>query len=194
MSGATLWRLGITGHRRLAAEAVPALAATLRGVFAAFPEPGLLLTSLAEGADRLAAEAARAEGWRLHAVLPFAEAEYERDFAEPVTPGLSAAACLAGFRALLAASHEVTRLGHPGAPDRDAGYAAASRRVVEAAALLLAVWDGAPGRGAGGTADTVGIALGLGRPVLHLPADGAPPRLLGAGAVWPWLARFSCGA
>jgi hypothetical protein len=40
-------------------------------------------------------------------------------------------------------------------PTREAAYEQAGRRVVEASDVLLALWDGAPSRGQGGTAEIV---------------------------------------
>ena len=58
------------------------------------PEPGastpavsaanfVVISSLAEGADRMLAEAGLAAGFALEAVLPFSRAEYSRDFETP---------------------------------------------------------------------------------------------------------------
>ena len=35
--------------------------------------------------------------------------------------------------------------------------------------MLLALWDGEPSRGRGGTAEIVGVARQLGRTVIHIP-------------------------
>jgi hypothetical protein len=45
-------------------------------------------------------------------------------------------------------------------------YMAAGFRIVDTAELLLAVWDGQPARGLGGTADVVGYAHAKGTPVV----------------------------
>jgi hypothetical protein len=55
----------------------------------------------------------------------------------------------------------------------------AGRATVAHCDLLIAVWDGLPSRGRGGTAETVDVALVKGTPVLHLPiAADAPATLL----------------
>jgi hypothetical protein len=166
--------LAITGTRDLADGPRTRLRPRLHAIFAVLP-PATLFTPLAEGADRLAAQVARAAGWRIAAVLPFAQAEYEQDFAAPVTPGTTPAQCLAEFRALLAAAAEVTVLDHPRQPDPRPGYEAAGRAVVERADLLLAIWDGQRGDRRGGTAETMRHAATIGRPILWLPSDGTQP-------------------
>src|SRR5262245_40641566 len=97
-------RVGVTGHRwgtSLEAGAIPRIEAQLRAVlgrcgriaetlrrdhaevFAAETPRLVALSSLAEGGDRLFAKEALAAGWRLESVLPFARAEYEKDFESP---------------------------------------------------------------------------------------------------------------
>lgn len=166
--------LAITGARLLPDEARAGLQLRLRAIVAALP-PATLFTPLAEGADRLAAQVALAQGWRIAAVLPFAQADYEQDFAAPVTPGATPAQCLAEFRALLAAASEVTVLDHARHPDPRPGYEAAGRAVVELADLLIAIWDGERGNRRGGTAETMRHAATIGRPILWLPSDGTRP-------------------
>ena len=67
--------LGITGHRLIPAELHPMLAAQLDALFGGFARPGVLLSPLAEGADRLPAHRALAGGRTLEAVLPFPRRE-----------------------------------------------------------------------------------------------------------------------
>ena len=77
--------VGITGHRDLRPEDVPALECRLREIFLelerSYPHtPIVLLSPLAEGADRLGARIALETGCRLIAPLPMAVAEYKNDF------------------------------------------------------------------------------------------------------------------
>ncbi len=74
-----------------------------------------LVSALAEGADRMAAQAALDLGERLEVVLPFAQKEYERDF--------ETAESRQEFRALLGrASAVITRDGDK--KDRPRSYEA----------------------------------------------------------------------
>lgn len=132
-------------------------------VFAAVPPALVLLSALAEGADQIAAERAIALGFGLHAILPFAQTRYRTDFADP--------ASAVTFEQLLAQSERVVEL--PGLRDTAAtAYALAGRALVAHADILIAVWDGEPARGAGGTGEVVEHALRRGMPVIHVPSDG----------------------
>jgi len=91
-------------------------------------------------------------------VLPFRD--IERTFEEQD---------LAAYRSLLARSTEEV-LDTPGTEEDS--YLAAGKRVVELADLVLAVWDGLPAKGKGGTADVVRYALERGVPLVHInPVD-----------------------
>lgn len=179
-------RIGVTGHRlnRLAAARCDAVRDALAGLFDVLgrgAEAGRLelLSPLAEGSDRLAAEA-MPPGWRLTVLLPMAAAEYERDF---LKPGETESASLAAFRALCASAVSVTALPPIAGADprsragRDLSYAALGARLVREVDLLVAVWNGRPAEGPGGTAGVVEEAVDLGVPVLRIDPDlpAAPP-------------------
>lgn len=143
--------IGVTGHRRLAGmEALSAkIDAIIDEIVREVPARLVVLSPLAEGADRLVAERVLSrERAGLEAVLPMPEADYERDFE---TDGSRAE-----FRSLLARAEAIHRL--PNAPSREEAYAAAGRFVVDRCDVLIAVWDGKAGDGPGGTAETVGYA------------------------------------
>lgn len=168
--------IGITGHRpnRLTApDAVAAdMAKLLDGIGGAARRQDLsveFVSALAEGADRIAANAALARHWVLHVVLPFALEEYEKDF-----PG-----SLAEFSRLIERAADVTML--PGAADRRSeAYEAASLWMLDRAAIVIAVWDGGPSAGRGGTSETVAAALARKKPVVWVDAGGRkPPAIAG---------------
>jgi hypothetical protein len=159
MGGGGTIVLGVTGHRVL-----PTTAALVEAVDDALDALGggrdvHLLTSLAEGADRLVADRVLTRvGGTIAALLPLPTDDYERDFAS--------GASVAAFRALLASatSVEVVAVEAPAA-DREARYEAAGFAVVDRSEGLVALWDGRPARGRGGTAEVVARARDLGRPV-----------------------------
>ena len=51
--------------------------------------------------------------------------------------------------------------------DEDA-YLVAGRRVVDLSDIVLAVWDGHPAKGKGGTADVVAYTIRRGVPLIHI--------------------------
>lgn len=55
----------------------------------------------------------------------------------------------------------------------DEAYWAAGRQVVDLTDSLLAVWDGQPAAGLGGTADVVQYARSVGRPVVVIWPQGS---------------------
>lgn len=173
--------VGVTGHRpgRLAGVDTGALAARLVDAFAALEAaaPGgrfRLVGSLAEGADTIAVDAALARSWQIDTVLPFARGIYADDFDDAATAALTAR---------LAASANVFEL--PGAHDEAGGAAAAYERagrvVLAQSDLLLAIWDGDPARGRGGTTQIVLEAVALSIPVLVVHPGGDAPELLWSG-------------
>jgi hypothetical protein len=163
-------RIGVTGHRQLTdpAALIPAIRAAIRGVIDRFlgpaGEPALLVISaLAEGADRLVAtEVLAAPGATLEAVLPLPPAEYLSDF--------TGEASKAEFTGLLGRAASVWQ-ARPGR-SREEAYERAGRHVVDRADVLIALWDGEPPRGRGGTATVVAYAREQGVPVAWVPTSG----------------------
>ena len=184
--------LGVTGHRpdMLAGEAerierrladifeemtarVAQVAADHAPLFAPDAPHFHLVSPLAEGADQIAARVALAKHFTLGVMLPFARDRYEQDFA--------AGAPRDDFRALMAAATSVLELPGEGTAPL-AAYVMAGRATIAHCDLLIAIWDGEPPRGRGGTGEVVEIALLQGTPILHLPIDpAAPVRLLWSG-------------
>ena len=165
-------RVGVTGHRpnRMPeaqwernksdlAEAMAKIEEMHRG------RGRILLSGLAEGADRMAAFVALGRGWRLGAILAFHRTRFEEDFPNPFAIG--------EFRALLAASDTVEEPGrsaHRGKPPED-GYHAVGQRLLEQSHVLIAVWDGEGSRGKGGTVDVMEEARARGIPVVWVHAS-----------------------
>jgi len=172
--------VGVTGHRpnRLRSDEV-CVAVHLRHVLEALRdgarargagEPLIALSSLAEGSDRLFAEAAMALDCELHVLLPFKSADYETTFDDAATTSV--------YRLLLARAAQVIEL--PGSlTDQTASYEAVGRAMVEASDILVAVWDGDPAAGRGGTPEIIKYAVARGCPVVWIDAteDRRPMRL-----------------
>ena len=174
--------VGVTGHRHeaLPAECVARLPGQIREAlelltrsaavvhagssdcFAAGEPRLMFISALADGTDQIGAEVALELGFSLQAVLPFERDEYRRDF-----EGGSAAE---RFDALIGKAEHVLEL--PGSRKREPeAYMMAGRATVAHCDVLIAVWDGLPARGQGGTAEVVQLAIRRGTPVVHLPAD-----------------------
>jgi len=177
-------RVGITGHRKLTADQIqslqPHLSAVLQaigqaaaGAVAIAPEayssvPLLLRATspLAEGADRLFAEAALDLGYELQCPLPFAREEYCKDFTE--SAGNLSPASIAHFNEILGQAIAVFELdGVSG----DSPYVTVGEVVLSHSDILVAIWDGAPANGAGGTAEVVERARAQGMPVFWLETN-----------------------
>lgn len=145
--------VGITGHRNIPTDDIPALSERLRSeldrIALAHPEASLTLVSgLAEGADRLAAQCALDAGWTLGCVMPMPQGEYVADF--------GSAESVAEFHRLLNRSGWTKVLGEGPGCLRPGCYVELSRWLCANTSILIALWDGdASSRPAGGTADTV---------------------------------------
>src|SRR4051812_335900 len=173
-------RVGVTGHRNLGVAGAPGDSLRQRGrtIFAdlwqtavdAAPRgstPQLIVVSpLAEGADRFVAHEAIANGFPLHCPLPFPRGEYERDF--------HTEASRREFHALLAKAAVVRELSGVRGPGHEGeAYAAVGRVVIDESDLLIAIWDGAAARGDGGTGHVIGDALAQALPVIWIAST--PP-------------------
>lgn len=166
-------RVGLTGHRldRLSATNLGTIADAigalfdhmLAGLHEAEAESLTLVSGIAEGADRLAAHAALARPMRLECALPFATDEYENDF--------DSSTSRREYRALLDAADAIVEL--PGTRADEVGaYAGLGGYLVQSCQALIAVWNGEPPRGPGGTGDVVEKASAV-MPVLWIAST--PP-------------------
>ena len=113
------------------------------------------LTSLAVGTDQLFAQEALDQAIDVRAIVPFATYAHCFD-----------GDGLATYEALLAQCAEVEVLERRGSDK--AAFLAAGKRVADECSLLIAVWDGEPAAGLGGTADIVEYAIARGRDIIYL--------------------------
>jgi hypothetical protein len=145
-------RVGVTGHRVFAEgphvlagveTALDQIEAEYRG------RPLVVVSCLAEGADRLVAEAAlRRVGARLVAVLPMLQRDLVADFGAPESRD--------EFLTLLSRASEIVQM--PARATRDEAYVAANNWLLDNIDVLVAVWDGLAAEGPGGTAEVVAQA------------------------------------
>ncbi|MEJ2089952.1 MAG: hypothetical protein P8Y69_16045, partial [Gammaproteobacteria bacterium] len=152
--------VGVTGHRDLLASEEEGIKQRVRefltGLEQTFPElPLMVMTPLAEGADRIAAEVAHELGIPTIVLLPMPQRLYQRDFE---------GASLTEFHEMLELGEcielpilpELTEADvlHPGA-GRDMQYAQLGAYLAAHSHILLAIWDGRPSNSPGGTGHVI---------------------------------------
>lgn len=151
--------VGVSGHQQMPPVARAHAERVIREVLTSSPAPLVGLSSLAEGADQLFAEILLSLGGQLRAVIP------SQRYASTMQGAVQES-----FQRLLAAADTVTTLDHD-EPDERAYYEA-GLFVVEHSDVLVAVWDGQPARGLGGTGDAVTHARQLGHNVVIAWPEG----------------------
>ena len=130
--------------------------------FAPQPSRFLFVSPLADGADQIAAELALGLGFELQAVLPFEQDRYRASLPDD--------GARQQFDSLIAKASCVLEL--PGDTNRPLdAYVMAGRATMAHSDLLIAVWDGLPPRGRGGTGEVVALAIADGTPLVHVPVD-----------------------
>jgi hypothetical protein len=162
--------IGVTGHRDLRDQDIATLEREIAGIIAGLRRdylgddrdtPIIVLSSLAEGADRVVARVALAHDVRLVAPLPMPVEVYREDFEPGLKPGNAAE-----FDALLAQaiaapvvpfmpgnSLEAVRTDRKRRAEQ---YRAVGLFIVQHCNVLLALWDGdSENMATGGTAEVV---------------------------------------
>lgn len=157
--------VGVTGHRDIPDEDKDRLRMSidqeLEKLAAYCPDsPRILISQLAEGADRLVAHRALALGWELCALLPMPQQSYESDF--------SSEQSISEFRELLTLASLVKTL--PIGLGRPECYRMAGEWMSRYAQWAIALWDGQPSEKSGGTADTIKMLIhGIPSSSIELP-------------------------
>jgi hypothetical protein len=136
--------IGVTGHRDIPKEdeewirkAVYERLTELKKQYV--HSPFYLISGLAEGADRLVAEAALEIGFGLLAALPMDQAEYEKDFETP--------ASLQHFRDLISRAQkcfvvQAVTDNDENEQNRNERYLALGHYVARHSQIVIALWDG----------------------------------------------------
>ena len=153
-------KVGISGHQRLHdPSAWSWVKSAMSNELDALEPPLTGISSLAIGADQVFAKMVVQRGGQIHAIIPFEG--YERTF--------SSEDLEAYHRALSKAS--IIEVMQTDGSDEDK-FLAAGMRIVDLAELIVAVWDGKPAKGVGGTADVVAYAINKHTTIIHInPAD-----------------------
>ena len=143
--------IGITGHRSVeeTEEVQHRVDLILERLRLAYPNrEWIVLSPLAEGTDRIVVKRIRqfTNAIAKHVVvLPLSLDEYQKDFSTPESRR--------EFNRLLAQADGVVELTPR--KDRDEAYAQAGQYILENCDVLVAIWDGRPERGKGGTGEIV---------------------------------------
>ncbi|QCX77237.1 hypothetical protein C9F11_17925 [Streptomyces sp. YIM 121038] len=154
-------RVGITGHRGLSAEVEARVRTLLADAVSGYDAAELVgVSCIADGPDAWFAEAVLSVGGRLEVVVP--ATEYRDSLPEWHH---------STYDALMSLASDVHTTGMT-ASDSEA-HMTGSEILVGLADELVAVWDGKPAWGYGGTADVVAYAERNGVPVRVLWPEGA---------------------
>src|SRR5712691_5901694 len=175
--------IGVTRHCDLRDQDVAQLAREVSTIIARLRHdylgrkgeaPIIILSALAEGADRLAARVALAQGAHLIAPLPMPLDEYRRDFEPGLKPGniaefeaLFAQAIAAPVMPLHGTSLETLRADRK---KRAEQYRAVGIFIAQHCHVLLALWDG----------DNDNMAMGGSAEVVTFKRHGIPLRVSGS--------------
>jgi hypothetical protein len=160
----------VRGVLVLIEEAAAGLARSAKSSFAPGPPVKRFVSPIADGADQIAAEVALELGWELQVVLPFSRKRYRASLANH--------GARERFDALISQATCVLELPGDAKRELDA-YVMTGRATVAHCDILIAIWDGLPPRGRGGTGEVAMLAITRGTAVIHLPPDPASsPRLL----------------
>jgi hypothetical protein len=157
-------RVGITGHSNITGETAELVRVEMSNVisqYAKLDDAGLIgITCLGRGADQVFAEVVLSLKGQLEVVVP------SKDYDQIPDPKSSAR-----YQRLLRQAVSVREM-----PFETAGpeaYFAATKELIQASEIILAVWDGGPPDGRGGTADAVNFARQAGREIVVIWPTGA---------------------
>ncbi|MEU6269638.1 hypothetical protein [Saccharopolyspora shandongensis] len=153
-------RLAISGHRGLPQLTTELVKEALCTELKKYEGDLVGLSCIADGADALFARAVLDQGGALVVIVP--AANYRDKLPEDHH---------SEYDALFERASEVVQLGFPDSTSES--HMVASVKMIEMADQLLAVWDGKPARGYGGTADVVSAARDRNIPVTIVWPEGS---------------------
>ncbi len=153
--------VGFSGHRQV--DDPVGVARAIREALAALQQEGrgewIAISSVAAGSDVIFVREVLAAQLSWHAILPLPPAEFRTDF-NPEEWRVA--------EGLLPESEQVRVITENGT--REDAYLDCGLETVNQCDVLLAVWDGAPARGRGGTAEIVEHARTLEKPLVVIDA------------------------
>lgn len=146
-------KLGVTGHQEL--EDPDWVRQRIARIISSQALPIVGITSLAVGSDQLFAQEVLRYHGILHIIVP--TEHYWRTFD---------AVGLKEYQRLLALASRIDVLSD--GTSEEVAFFSAGKSVVNLSDLLIAVWDGKPAAGLGGTGDVVKYAKSLGKRFFHI--------------------------
>jgi hypothetical protein len=155
--------VGMTGHQGLPTPTAELVTAALRDTLRRYTPHLVGVTMLGPGADQLFARVVLELGGALYVVQPTTGRQYRDSFEDQ--------AAQRGYDELRARASYFEALEYGESSEQ--AHMDAGRVVVDRSTVLVAVWDGQPSRGLGGTADVVAYARQRGVPVTVIWPEGA---------------------
>lgn len=154
-------RVGITGHRGLPGESAELVRSAVREIIGRYTAADLVgVSCIADGPDTWFAQAVLSHRGRLEVVVP------ARDYRASLPDWHHAT-----YDALLTQASDVHDTGLN--ESNSQAHMTGSEILVGLVDEVIAVWDGQPARGYGGTADVVSYAASQGVPVRVVWPEGA---------------------
>jgi hypothetical protein len=153
-------KIGVSGHQNIPPQAIEYIRRGIADIIFSANDSLIGISSLAVGADQLFASLVLEHGGQLHVIIPCRN--YETTFPDKTE--------LEQYKFLLNKADNIEILDCP-RPSEDA-YLEAGRRIADSSDLLIAVWDGKPAQGKGGTADIAYYAMNRGIKVEVVWPDG----------------------
>jgi hypothetical protein len=153
----------MTGHAGLPPPTAELLTTALRDTLRPYALNLVGVTMLGPGADQLFARVVLELGGTLYVVQPTTGMQYRDSFEDE--------SARRGYDELYGQASHVEALGHTESTEQ--AHMDGGRAVVHRSSVLVAVWDGLPARGLGGTADVVAYARDRGVPVEVIWPEGA---------------------
>ena len=160
-------KVGVTGHRFLRDLPIltEAIQMALDRIAARYPgRPLTLYSPLAAGTDQLAGLAALEKGVEIVAVMPYEQKRYLESIPQPDRDT---------FSRLAAEAFGTFQLN--GDIEGEDKYLALAEFLVKQMDVLIAVWNGQPARGPGGTGEVVERFRQTGKPLVWIRADNMLP-------------------
>lgn len=146
--GSKKYYIGVTGHRVIPDEELirRKVQEVIHDIKKSFGDNLTVISPIAEGADRMVAQEALYDGSsQLKVVLPLEADDYAHDF-ETIESQEE-------FYNLIDKAHSTITLKE--VPTRRDAYLQVGHYVADHSDILIAIWDGLPSRGKGGTAEIV---------------------------------------